>query len=85
MCYNGITKQWKELKLMQEDYKKKYEDLANELRWFEHYHKMMMNHFAKHYDETLAKHHEDSWAEIYLIMQQFGIMTYEDEKALQNK
>ena len=72
-------------KLMQEDYKKKYEDLANELKWLEDYHKMMMNHFANYYDETLAKRHEDSWAEIYLIMQQFGIMTYEDEKAFKIK
>lgn len=62
------------------DYKKKYEDLANELRWLEDYHKMMMNLFATYDEETLAKHHEDSWAEIYLIMQQFGISTYEENR-----
>ena len=68
-----------------EDYKKKYEDLANELKWLEDYHKMMWHHFENYFDEEVANKHKDAWAEIYLIMQQYGIMTYEDEKSFKNK
>ena len=68
-----------------EDYKKKYEELCNELKWLEDYHKMMWRLFENYFDGNAAAKHEDAWSEIYLIMQHFGITTYEDEKKLQNK
>ena len=69
---------------MEENYKQKYEDLANELKWLEDYHKMMWQHFENYYDESISEKHKDAWSEIYLIMQHFGIMTYEDEKSFKN-
>lgn len=54
-----------------EDYKEKYEYLIKELRWFEQYHKTMVEHYKEYGRQDLVDIHETAWSEFYLLLERF--------------
>ena len=54
-------------KLMEEKYKK----LIEELRWFEEYHKTMVEHYKEYNRQDLVDIHETAWSEFYLLLERF--------------
>ena len=54
-----------------EDYKEKYEELIEELKWYEKYHKFMVEHYKHLKRQDLGDIHETAWAEFYLLLERF--------------
>lgn len=49
----------------------KYKKLIEELRWFEEYHKTMVEHYKQYNRQDLVDIHETTWSEFYLLLERF--------------
>lgn len=49
----------------------KYKKLIEELRWFEEYHKTMVEHYKEYNRQDLVDIHETAWSEFYLLLERF--------------